>query len=83
MNKFSENLKELRLEARLSQAALAENIGVNQRTVSNWELGVGQPDFDILLKLARFFDVTADDLQLLLFTRVPGIVILQPFFLSS
>lgn len=62
MNKFSENLKELRLEARLSQAALAENIGVNQRTVSNWELGVGQPDFDILLKLARFFDVTADDL---------------------
>lgn len=62
MNNFSKNLKELRLADQLSQTALAEKIGVNQRTISSWELGVGQPNFDILLKLAHFFDVSVDDL---------------------
>lgn len=62
MNNFDKNLKELRLEARLSQTELAEKLGVSQRTVSSWELGARQPDYDTLLKLARFFGVTTDDL---------------------
>lgn len=60
MNNFSKNLKDLRLESHLSQAALAEKMGVSQRTVSSWELGARQPDYDTLLKLAHFFNVSTD-----------------------
>lgn len=60
MNNFAKNLKELRTEANLTQAALAEKMGVSQRAVSSWELGARQPDYDTLLKLAHYFDVTTD-----------------------
>lgn len=60
MNNFAKNLKELRTEANLTQASLAEKMGVSQRAVSNWEQGARQPDYDTLLKLAHFFDVTTD-----------------------
>lgn len=64
MNNFAKNLKELRMDANLTQAMLAEKMGVSQRSVSNWELGARQPDYDTLLKLARLFDVTTDYLLL-------------------
>lgn len=60
MNNFAKNLKELRMEANLTQAAFAEKMGVSQRAVSNWELGARQPDYDTLLKIARHFGVTTD-----------------------
>ena len=60
MNKFSQNLKALRLEAHISQAELAEKMGVGQRTVSNWERGARQPDYDTLIKIAKYFEVSTD-----------------------
>lgn len=60
MNKFSQNLKTLRLDAHISQAELAKKMGVGQRTVSNWELGARQPDYDTLIKLAKYFEVSTD-----------------------
>lgn len=60
MNKFSQKLKELRLEAHLSQAELAQKMGVGQNTVSTWELGARQPDYDTLIKLAKYFEVSTD-----------------------
>ena len=60
MNIFSKNLKALRLEAHISQAELAEKMGVGQRTVSNWELGARQPDYDTLVKIAKYFEVSTD-----------------------
>lgn len=60
MNNFAKNLKELRIGASLTQSTLAEKMGVSQNTVSTWEVGTRQPDYDTLLKLARLFDVTTD-----------------------
>lgn len=60
MNNFAKNLKELRIEANMTQATLAQKMGVSQNTVSSWELGTRQPDYDTLLKLSRLFDVTTD-----------------------
>ena len=60
MNNFAKSLKELRTEAGLTQAMLAEKIGVSQRSVSNWENGARQPDYDTLIGLAKYFEVSID-----------------------
>ena len=60
MIKFKERLKELRVEKELSQIQLAKSIDVSQRSISSWETGFRQPDYDTLEKLAKFFNVTAD-----------------------
>lgn len=43
--KFSENLKNLRLSAKMTQRQLAGILGVKQSTVSVWEKGTREPDF--------------------------------------
>lgn len=60
MIKFKERLKELRTEKGLSQDDLAKALKVNQRSVSNWETGVRQPDYETLVFLAEYFSVTTD-----------------------
>ena len=57
---FSARMKELRLDKQLSQADLAKAMSVNQRTISNWEKSVRQPDFETLAMLAEFFQVSTD-----------------------
>ena len=60
MNKFKEILKELRLEKGLSQKQLANELGVLERTVSYWESGSRECDFDTLILIAKFFAVSTD-----------------------
>ena len=60
---FKERLKELRVERKLSQADLAKELNVSQRSISSWETGFRQPDFETLERIAKFFDVTADYLR--------------------
>lgn len=58
--KFPQRLKELRTDLELKQAELAEILAVDQRSISNWEKGVREPDFAMLIKIARFFEVSTD-----------------------
>lgn len=60
MTKFKERLRELRKERGLSQIQLAEKLGVDFRTISNWENGVRKPDIDMLVIVADFFEVSTD-----------------------
>ena len=62
MSKFKDNLRELRLSAHLSQNQLAKQLGVLERTVSYWENGKRECDFDTLILIAKFFGVRVDDL---------------------
>ena len=39
---------------------LAEKLGVDFRTISNWENGVRKPDIDMLVIVADFFEVNTD-----------------------
>ena len=64
MSNFSENLKSLRIETGLTQKQLAQNLGVLERTVSYWERGERECDFNTLVKIAKFFSVSIDDLIL-------------------
>ena len=59
-NKFAERLKESRILNGMSQDQLAKLIGVTQRAISNWEMGIRQPDFDMLIKIAIALDETTD-----------------------
>ena len=49
------NLKVLRATANISQASLAEKIGVSRQTINAMELGKYVPSTVLALKLAAFF----------------------------
>lgn len=53
-------LKELRINKKLSQSVIAEYLGVTKQAYSLYELGKREPDFETLLKLGEFFDVSVD-----------------------
>ena len=53
---------ELRNAQGLSQADLAEAMGVSRQSVSKWETDVSTPDLEKLQNLARYFDLTLDAL---------------------
>lgn len=59
---FNEKLQELRKRQGLTQEELAEAIWVSRTAVSKWESGRGYPSIDSLKQLAKFFDITIDEL---------------------
>lgn len=52
----------LRKEKGLTQAAMAERLGISNRTISKWENGDGMPDISILSDVAGILGVTVDEL---------------------
>jgi len=62
MNRFAENLKNLRKSHNLTQNDLAEKLFVSAQTVSRWENGDGEPSLDLLSALADTFGVSVDRL---------------------
>lgn len=61
-NKFKDNLKELRLEKNLGQTELAKAVGVSKGIISLWENGLRQPNMYSLIVLAKFFNISIDEL---------------------
>ncbi len=53
-------LKELREEKRLTQVDVANAIKTSQRNIGRWEKGEVLPSSEFVIKLADFFEVTAD-----------------------
>jgi putative transcriptional regulator len=54
-------IRVLRAEHRISQADLAQAIGVSRKTISTIEVGRFTPSTVIALKIARHFDVAVED----------------------
>ncbi|MCY8035592.1 helix-turn-helix domain-containing protein [Bacillus sonorensis] len=50
----------LRKEAGLTQEQLAKRLNITRSALSQYELGSRNPDYDLLLKIADFFEVTVD-----------------------
>ena len=61
--KFKERIRTLRKEAGLTQAEIAEKIGVTYRTYQNYEAGVSTPQSRVLAKLANVLHVSMDMLS--------------------
>ena len=57
---FSDRLKTLRKEKKLTQKELAEQIGIKQNSYSDWETGKTEPSFENLIKLADLFGISLD-----------------------
>ena len=57
---FSEQLKSLRIEAKLTQAEVAKKVGVSQPQYARWEAGKRKPTSETLQKFADFFGVSMD-----------------------
>lgn len=57
---FGIRLKELRLQAGMTQKQLAEQLGVTKSVVSFNELRERTPSLEILIKLASVFHVSCD-----------------------
>lgn len=53
-------IQELRVAFGWSQVELAKRLGVAKQTVSNWENENIQPSIEMLVRLARQFNVTTD-----------------------
>ena len=56
---FSENLRTLRKQHKLSQAALSNALNISQNQISKYEKGIDMPGGDIFLKIADYFNVSA------------------------
>lgn len=62
MNHFAENIKSYRTEAKLTQAELANQLGVSTNVIGHWEKGRTEPNLDTLLKLCDILQVSLDEL---------------------
>lgn len=60
MKAFAERLLELRLERGISQAKLAKNLGVSFAVVCYWETDRSEPTAINIVKVADYFNVSAD-----------------------
>ncbi len=60
MQIFATRLKELRKEKGLTQAQLAEILKIKQQSYTRYELETSEPCFEMLVEIAKFFDVSTD-----------------------
>lgn len=59
---LGENIRRLRKEAGLTQAQLAEALGVTTGAVYKWESGKATPELEMLVDIAEFFETSVDAL---------------------
>ena len=62
MLKFGGKIKELRAEKGLTQAQLAKALNLSLGTIANYEVNSIQPNPSVLLDIAKFFNITLDEL---------------------
>ena len=55
-------LKELRLQSKVSQSALADVLSVSRQTINSIENGKFDPSLTLAMKLTRFFKVSLDEI---------------------
>lgn len=56
-------LKALRVNAGFTQGETAKELGISQKTLSNWENGITFPDQRAIEKICRFFGVSYDSIN--------------------
>jgi transcriptional regulator with XRE-family HTH domain len=59
---IGEKLKQARMDANMTQEALAEMLSVSRQTISNWENGRSYPDIASIIVLSDVYGMTLDSL---------------------
>lgn len=62
MIRLSTKLKQERVKRSITQETLANYLNITKTTISKWENDLLYPDITMLPKLARFFNISVDDL---------------------
>ncbi|APA01586.1 helix-turn-helix domain-containing protein [Bacillus velezensis] len=57
---LGKRITSLRKKANLTQEQLATKLNITRSALSQYELGTRNPDYDLLIKIADFFDVSID-----------------------
>ena len=60
---FGSMIQEMRKQEGMTQAELAERMGVTDKAVSKWERDISFPDINTIPKLAEIFNVSVDELM--------------------
>ncbi len=68
-------IRELRLRKGWSQEALSGKVGVRQKQISSYERGVNVPSGEILIALAKAFEVSLDYLAQMAPNNAPQVTI--------
>jgi len=61
MSKISQNIKYLRKKKALTQQQFADELGIKRSLVGAYEEERAEPKYDLLKKIASFFEVSVDD----------------------
>ena len=59
---FGQNIQLLRKRKKISQEDLARELEIKRSSLSGYELGNTEPNFDTLLKISNFFKISTDKL---------------------
>lgn len=59
---IGEKIYNLRKSKNMSQETLANMLNVSRQTISKWETGESNPDFDKIVPLCDFFGISTDEL---------------------
>lgn len=57
---FGNTLKTLRLQNSLTQAQLAQKLGLTKSVISAYETNLRLPSYDVLIHIAQIFNVSTD-----------------------
>lgn len=62
MIQIGKKLKELRLAENLTQQQLADELKISRVNYTRYEKGSVRPDYETLIKIADYYDISLDDL---------------------
>lgn len=61
---FSNQIKRIRTEHELTQEGMAKQLNVSRQTISSWENNRNLPDLEMVVTIAKTFDLSLDQLIL-------------------
>ena len=59
---IGKRLKELRLTEKLTQEELAKKLNINRVNYTRYETDKVRPDYETLIKIADFYDISLDEI---------------------
>lgn len=60
--KIGKKLKELRVSENLTQQELSNKLGISRVNYTRYETDKVSPDYETIIKIADFYDISLDDL---------------------
>lgn len=60
--RLGKNLKDARINCKLTQEEVSKTLYVSQQTISNWEKEISTPDVNNLIKISELYHVSIESL---------------------